>query len=443
MDSFDNWGSSSDFSSNPSFEDEFSPSPNNQPAPVSSGGWHWPQTLLSLLIVSGISFLFAYLTREVTNRNILLIGLSFMVPLAAMLFAALLVENSTRAMTPYYSRKAQVLVAVLGSLATFVVGCLSDAIYLAPLEPVYETVTVTTNQCNFIFLIDKSSSMGGTWNQESVQAVDDILDDLPDDVYVGLVLFTHQLPENGTVFMAPMTSSHRATLKNTIQQPTSGGTNFDLPLKMALTLYDQANLQNSYPTRVVMVTDGESKVETADSLIPQFQDKGLSVSCIQLSSTMPDMLKQIINATGGSAHSINDYSQLTTTLQQVTQQVNQLQYEIDQDLLRSRSPRAKVITLIMMLLEGLCIGISLWLMLSVKGQFRFQVILSPLMALAAFAMLKFAPLSIFNDQQWLLEGAAFTLLGVVFMRRNRSTRHVVTPGKPGAGGAPSDNPFDF
>ena len=404
MDSFDNWDRQSRPTNLSGFETEFRTA--NTPAPARKGGWHWQQTLLSLLIVGAISFLFAYLTRNVTNRNILLIGLSFMVPVAAMLLATLLVESATRAMTPYYSRKAQVLVALLGSLATFTVGCICDAIYLAPLEPIYKTVTVNTNKCNYIFLLDKSGSMSGEWNRESVKAVNSILDDLPDDVQVGLVLFSHELLDNGTVAMAPMTQSQRATLRNTLDLETTGGTDFDIPLQEALKLYGQATIQNSYPTRVVMVTDGASAVSRGDTLIPRFKQEGLEVSCIQLSTEIPDSLKQVIDETGGSSYSISDYSQLTATLQQVTQQVTQ-QYEEDQDLLRSRSPRAITITLIMMLLEGLSIGMALWLMLSVKGQFRFQVILSPLMALASFALLKFAPLSFFAGQQWLLEGAAW------------------------------------
>lgn len=441
MDSFDNWDRQSRATDLSGFENEFKTSTPS--APARKGGWHWQQTLLSLLIVGAISCLFAYLTRNVANRNILLIGLSFMVPVAAMLLATLLVESATRAMTPYYSRKAQVLVALLGSLATFTVGCICDAIYLAPLEPIYKTVTVNTNQCNYIFLLDKSGSMYGKRDQESVNAVNNILNDLPDDVYVGLVLFSHELLDNGTVAMAPMTHSQRNALKDTLNLEADGGTDFDIPLQEALALYSKANVQNGYPTRVVMVTDGASDVYQGDTLIPLFQDKQLEVSCIQLSAEMPDSLEQVITETGGSSHNISDSSQLTNTLQQVTQQVT-YQHEEDQDLLRSRSPRAITITLIMMLLEGLCIGIALWLMLSVRGQFRFQVILSPLMALASFALLKFAPLDLFEHQQWLLEGAAFTLLGIVFMCRNRAPRAAVpsTPSK--AFDAPGgSNPFNF
>ena len=42
-----------------------------------SCGWHWQLTLLSLLLVSGLSFLMAYLTRDVAERPIWLMGLIF------------------------------------------------------------------------------------------------------------------------------------------------------------------------------------------------------------------------------------------------------------------------------------------------------------------------------------------------------------------------------
>ena len=181
MANFDEWDFAPASSGSAGQSDGFSTAPAAPVSPV-KGGWHWQQTFVSLMVVAALSFLIAYLTRNVNNRNTLLIGLSFMVPMAAMLFSALMVENASNAMTPYYSRKAQAIVALLGTLATFTVGCLCDAIYLGNLTPVYETVSVTSNACNFVFAMDKSGSMSGNRDRESIQAINDILDSLPDDV---------------------------------------------------------------------------------------------------------------------------------------------------------------------------------------------------------------------------------------------------------------------
>ena len=75
----------------------------------------------------------------------------------------------------------------------------------------------------------------------------------------------------------------------------------------------------------------------------------------------------------------------------------------------------------MLLLEGLSLGVCISLMLSLKGQFRIQYIISPLMGLLAFVLLKF----IWDNNDimttwWLKEGIAFSLLGIVLMNRNRS-----------------------
>jgi hypothetical protein len=55
-------------------------------------------------------------------------------------------------------------------------------------------------------------------------------------------------------------------------------------------------------------------------------------------------------------------------------------------------------------------------MLSRRGQKRFQLILSPLMGIAAFLVMNFAGVS--SDMAWIVEGAAQSLPLLVFMRRN-------------------------
>lgn len=103
--------------------------------PVSSsspkkGGWHWPLTLLALILVSGLSIGMSFLTRDVPNRPIWMMGLLFMVPAGAMFFAAMLMEFATGAMTEKLSRPTQIKVAIIATALTFLVGCLFDAVYI-------------------------------------------------------------------------------------------------------------------------------------------------------------------------------------------------------------------------------------------------------------------------------------------------------------------------
>lgn len=60
----------------------------------------------------------------------------------------------------------------------------------------------------------------------------------------------------------------------------------------------------------------------------------------------------------------------------------------DGDMLRADTTSAFTLTAIMMLLEGLVIGLGMWLLLSTKGQKRLQVLISPVMAVLGFLLLK-------------------------------------------------------
>ena len=104
---------------------------SSQRAGGSGGGrWHIPLTLLALLAVGAFSFLMSYLTRDVMNRLIWMMGLLFMVPAGTMFFSALVMEFQMGAMTPRLNRSMQIRIAVVATLLTFIVGSACDAIYL-------------------------------------------------------------------------------------------------------------------------------------------------------------------------------------------------------------------------------------------------------------------------------------------------------------------------
>jgi hypothetical protein len=83
----DNWDS------NLGFED--TARSGGSAGPAGRGGWHWLQTLVALAIVGLLSMACAYLTRNVEERPIWMMGLIFMVPTAALMAATILVEKHT------------------------------------------------------------------------------------------------------------------------------------------------------------------------------------------------------------------------------------------------------------------------------------------------------------------------------------------------------------
>lgn len=110
-----------------------------------------------------------------------------------------------------------------------------------------------------------------------------------------------------------------------------------------------------------------------------------------------------------------------TEIQEVTEEITELVYS---DALRdiNKSQKAMVVTGVLLLALGILIGFSLTIMFSLQGQKRFQMILSPLMAILAFLLLVFGDRLIpAEENRWILEGIAFSLLGIVLMRSNSGT----------------------
>ena len=97
---------------------------------------------------------------------------------------------------------------------------------------------------------------------------------------------------------------------------------------------------------------------------------------------------------------------------------HQEELNLQLDLIRNRDRSAQIITFVMLLLEGLSLGICLSLMLSSAGQFRAQYIISPLMGVLAFVLLKLVWKTDDLSRWWIAEGICFSLLGVVFMKKN-------------------------
>ena len=368
------------------------------------GPWYWPLTIVAFVIVGGLSFLMAYLTKDIPERGEWLMGLIFAVPMAAMFLASLLLEHRTCAMTPSYLRKSQCLIALAAVVATFGVGTLCDWIYLhgfvVPLK--YQTV----------FVLDKSGSMSGDGNRQMIKAMERVIPSMDQREEVGLVLFDHSvLREKGIARLSE--NNHSAELLGMIKNtPTSGGTDFAVALNRALDLIS-ARASNA-PTQIIFLTDGGDSdfVSAVNNVKARCAAMNVVVHGVAFSyDGKLDVMEDLILTTGGQTVRANDMEQLVAVMAVLTTH--------DDDLLRSQDGEANLMTGIMLILEGLVIGLGMWLMLSVHGQLRVQMIISPLMGAAGLVLLKYVGFNAELDYWWIIEGAAFTLLGIVFMTKNR------------------------
>lgn len=384
-----------------------------QPEPTEvqklKGPWYWPLTIVAFLIVGGLSFLMAYLTKDVEERNPWLMGLIFSVPMAAMFLGSLLLEYRTCAMTPSYLRKSQAIIAVVAVLATLCVGALCDLIYL-------QSFVVPVKQ-QTVFVLDKSRSMMddeyyGYRNTEMITAMEKIIPSMNQNEEVGLVLFgsnvSNQLP------IAPLSKNqHGDAILTMIRNTTpSGGTNFKDALQCAIDMVVARG--SNQPTQIIFLTDGESSLasETILSMKDQCQALNITIHGVAFSADGKlTSIQTLIGATGGKTVQANDMNQLVEVMVVLTKN--------DNDLLRSQDHEANLITGIMFGLEGIVIGVGLWLMLSVHGQRRAQMIISPIMGMMGFVLLKYMGFHAELEYWWAIEGAAFTLLGIVFMTKNR------------------------
>lgn len=378
---------------------------NDGGATAGGGGWHWVLTLMSLLIVSGLSFLMAYLTKDVTNRPVWMMGLIFAVPMAAMFFSNLLVESQTQAMTPSYVRRSQLLVAILATVGTFLIGSMCDLVYLTQFSD-------RNTSADTVFVLDKSDSMG--WygeNEKMIAAVEECLEQMDQSANVGVVLFDAAVMD--VVPVGPLSSpTHYNRVLSAVNAPLGGGTAFEQPLTEAFNAIEAFG--SGKPIQIIFLTDGGAAYSesTLRRHIGLSERLNVTVNAVNLgASANVGGVKDLTDATGGTVVNADDAATLVEVFNAWTFR--------DGDMLRANETMANVMTGVMFILEGVVIGVGLWLMLSVRGQFRVQTILSPVMGVAALVLIKFSGFTSDMADWWMLEGVAFSLLGVVFMVKNR------------------------
>ena len=390
-----------------------------------SGGWHWLQTLVALLIVGLISMACAWLTRNVEERPVWMMGLIFMMPTAALMAATMIVEKNTSAMTPTSSRRPQMILAVTATVLTFVVACICDLIYLygfkKPLPPSSIVNTPYEVSDRLLIITDRTGSMAESGaDKKSASTVKSLLDQCEPDWEVGMVSGDTVIP------LASLSEKQKKRLNEEAGKTPDQGRMYYLDsVSAALDMAEKAGSDRQ--TRILLLTDGLhtwSRTEDTD-LTERFLKANATISCVHLGSgDLDPVLSSLIQATGGEILTQKNASWIleemeTVRFRSVVSPAG-VEEKLKLDLLRNREPAAILISCIMLLLEGLSLGICISLMLSMRGQFRLQYILSPLMGLLAFALLKY----IWDNNDiattwWIKEGVAFSLLGVVLMKRNR------------------------
>ena len=401
-----------------------------------TGGWHWLLSAVAILTVALCSFGMAFLTRRVEERPVWMMGLIFMVPTAALMLAAMMVEGATSAMTPGTSRKPQIIVAIAATVITFLVGCICDLIYLegfrkppAQARSEYQKTTVSDR---LILVKDRTLSMSrADANAQAVEAITAILERAEENWEIG---FT-----DGVEVINPLRADaeRKQQLTDAAKtEPDQGRLYYRTVLSDALKMA----AGGERATRIVLFTDGAHpwSENGGGDLTEAMISANAAVYCVIPDGvSMDPVLEKLIDRTGGKK--LNPSEVLTATDQferpcfeeNVKPAEHQEELNLQLDLVRNRDRSAQIITFVMLLLEGLSLGICLSLMLSTAGQFRAQYIISPLMGVLAFILLKLVWKTDDLSGWWIAEGICFSLLGVVFMKKNLFSRRTSSAGFTG------------
>lgn len=383
----------------------------NAPKISGSGSWNGKLTAVSFFAAAAAAVLIQWLSMVTQDLDTVLVGLWFFCPVAAVLFSAFVLEYSTSAMTPRFSRTGQAIVALIASAVVFLIGCLGQISYLS----------FSYHQNNYIFLIDKSDSMGYLETRSSgndalnqrKDAFSDILMQLPDGTQVGLVLFSDVIL--GQYPISPLNTETRLLMTSVLDAYDAGGTDFYLPLRTALDMLAASPTLAESTTHIILLTDGDSILNnTIDEITDDAERLNAVISCIKLgNNAIKADLAQVILRTGGKSVNVTNINDLTQTLLAVSERRAA-------DVLHDDSISANWIAGILFVLSGLVLGVSLSLMLSRTREFRIQAILSPLMGAAAFILFKYLRV---DTEPWIWNSVAFCLYGIVFMQ-------ITEPAKP-------------
>lgn len=443
--------------------------PDQRPAPP-TGGLHISMTLVCFLAVTAVSFGMAYLMKDKV-RNFFEMGLTFAAPFAALMGSALLTEHFACQMVPACSRKAQILFAAGTIIAAFVFGCLAEVLHQPVVEEKWEP------QYDYVILQDKTVSMRFKKREEPCRkALHSLIDGMADENRVGILAFNDEIV--GKAEIRELDEKQRSEIgkaidteipmetvnKNNETIYVGPGENDSVALNAVMRMIDQME-ESSRPIRIILVTDAEieyeldqnnnfkvdkngnriiyrekenkrafeSFVKWAEKRNSEGTKPKVELCGIQLGSRMQDMVKDAIKRTGGQIFDQTKPEELAEKLGTlksevvIPEPVDTLKATYDGKTADGKPNTAYVIlTGALLLLLGLLCGFSLMIMFSLRGQFRFQVILSAMMGLAAFALLNWGK-SAGITPAWICEAIAFSLFGLVFMQTNGGMERTVVP----------------
>lgn len=417
-----------------------------------AGRWDAVLTAAAFLSVTAFSFLAALLTKDIPSRPFWVLGLCFAAPVTALLLSVYLKEKKTAAMTPSSSRKSQVILICCSIAAAFVVGCFCQ--FSNEQTVIYEEEIVGEGWNDVLIILDKSGSMKytlseyklmrgemtleqffaedrsgeGDMGDVAAEAVTELISQMDDSACVGLLIDAgweenndapHIVPlEKRFLPVAPLHPGHRESLTALARSGMLVNENFPRALETVCDVVREYDGSGGCLSVVIVSDgiDGTCRFRAAD-YAGFLTDRKVKVHFLYVAPDYCQEMCLLAEMTGGISACIQDRHLLTEQMK--TMVSYPIVYRIYKDALRfiNESVTAKTVTGTLLLLLGLLVGFSLTVMLSLQGQKRFQMVLSPLMAVLAFVILAFGYR--FIPVPWIREGVGFSLFGIVFMRRNR------------------------
>lgn len=446
-------------------------------------GLHWIQTLVVLLVTACVSYLLnlvldiRYAADPFLNpRLVLNNALFFAILSAAILLTVFFLEAATSAMTPRFSRKPQLIVAAIAVILCALIGGLTEMFFVrifvepqiaptptpvvtatppptstpTPTPTTAPTPTPAPRAETIIFALDKSYSMDGSRNDESIRALNIITQELTRDSTIGLIVFN-----GGIIDSIPLkenTPEHRLSIMTAASCEPEGTTDFPSVMEEAIYLVRSAALPANTRVKLVFITDGVGG--NVDRYALSCQALNIQVFCVMIGYSSSENLEKVIQETKGKFVSVNDSKDILNAAVSVVieptaapvvtssptpaptpsptpsptpePQIGNMLYT---------TPDSDLYVVVMFVLIGLVLGITLTLMLSLEGQFRFQLLLSPLMGLVAFLLIHYGLIP--ESAYWL----AYLPFGIVLMRRNSAYFSSGAAPQGKAGLDPRNDPF--
>lgn len=385
---------------------------NKPVSTAANGGWNVAQTVVAFFSVALAATAVAWLTRNVESRPLWMLVCCVAAPVLVLMAAVMLVEKVTSAMTPQTSRGTQMALAALTVLVAGLVGLLCQVTNVEAQQQ--EEQVVGEGWQDTVIVMDKSYSMSGKDDREATNAVIQLLSQMDDSVSVGFVAYSHEVM--GSVPMGKLTNEHKQEIMHIAQMETDGTTDFDVALDEALNLIRQApDVSNG--VAIIFVTDGYSECRKANQFLTEMQKEKVTLYYIRVGNAdeNPEMA-DLAAATNGKVIQTTDISALQDDMVKTIQKT--ITKAVRFDALRDieKSDKAKLVMALLLALLGILIGLTLTILFSRQGQRRAQLLISPLMAMLAFAILAYGKPLI--PEGWMREAIAFSCFGVVVMKKN-------------------------